>query len=71
MRSTEDITHIINTLNYIRLLLKDEEVIELNKIIYHIKKINKDKRFNINYRKLLDKAEYLLISNGYEKLVIL
>ena len=71
MRSTEDITHIINTLNYIRLLPKDEEVIELNKIIYHIKKINKDKRFNINYRKLLDKAEYLLISNGYEKLVIL
>ena len=64
MRSTEDITHIINTLNYIRLLLKDEEVIELNKIIYHIKKINKDKRFSINYRKLLDKAEYLLISNG-------
>ena len=71
MRSTEDITHIINTLNYIRLLPKDEEVIELNKIIYHIKKINKDKRFSINYRKLLDKAEYLLISNGYEKLVIL
>ena len=64
MRSTEDIIHIINTLNYIRLLLKDEEVIELNKIIYHIKKINKDKRFSINYRKLLDKAEYLLISNG-------
>ena len=60
MRSTEDITHIINTLNYIRLLPKDEEVIELNKIIYHIKKINKDKRFSINYRKLLDKAEYLL-----------
>ena len=71
MRSTEDITHIINTLNYIRLLPKDEEVIELNKIIYHIRKINKDKRFSINYRKLLDKAEYLLISNGYEKLVIL
>ena len=71
MRSTEDITHIINTLNYIRLLPKDEEVIELNKIIYHIKKINKDKRFSINYRKLLDKAEYLLISNCYEKLVIL
>ena len=65
MISTEDITHIINTLNYIRLLPKDEEVIELNKIIYHIKKINKDKRFSINYRKLLDKAEYLLISNGY------
>ena len=64
MRSTEDITHIINTLNYIRLLPKDEEVTELNKIIYHIKKINKDKRFSINYRKLLDKAEYLLTSNG-------
>ena len=71
MRSTEDITHIINTLNYIRLLPKDEEVIELNKIIYHIRKINKFKRFSINYRKLLDKAEYLLISNGYEKLVTL
>ena len=48
MRSAEDITHIINTLNYIRLLPKDEEVIKLYKIIYHIKKINKDKRFSIN-----------------------
>ena len=71
MTSAEDITHIINTFNYIRLLPKDEEVIKLYKIIYHIKKINKDKRFSINYRKLLDKAEYLLISNCYEKLVIL
>ena len=33
MRSTENITQIINTLNYIRLLLEDEQVIELNKII--------------------------------------
>ena len=68
MRSTEDITHIINTLSYISLLPKDEQVIELNKIIYHVKKINKDKRFSSSYKKLLDKAKYLLILNGYEKI---
>ena len=39
MRSAEDITHIINTLNYIRLLPKDEEVIELNKIIYLLERL--------------------------------
>ena len=70
MRSTENIAHIINTLNYIRLLPEDEQVIELNKIINYIKNINKYKRFRSNYRKLLDKAKYLLIPNGYEKFVI-
>ena len=67
MRSTEDITHIINTLSYISLLPKNEQVIELNKVIYHIRNINKDKRFSSSYKKLLDKTKYLLILNGYEK----
>ena len=67
MRSTEDITHIINTLSYISLLPKNEQVIELNKVIYHIRNINKDKRFSSSYKKLLDKTKYLSILNGYEK----
>ena len=68
MRSTEDITHIINTLSYISLLPKNEQVIELNKVIYHIRNINKGKRFSSSYKKLLDKTKYLLILNGYEKI---
>ena len=81
MRSTEDITHIINTLsyislppktvNYISLPPKNEQVIELDKVIYHIKNINKDKRFSISYKKLLDKVKYLLILNGYEKVIVI
>ena len=67
MRSTEDITHIINTLSYISLLPKNEQVIELNKVIYHIRNINKDKRFSSSYKNLLDKTKYLSILNGYEK----
>ena len=30
MKSTEDITTILNTLSYINLLLEDEQIIELN-----------------------------------------
>ena len=67
MRSTEDITHIINTLSYISLLPKNEQVIELNKIIYHIRNTNQGKRFRSSYKKLLDKTKYILILNGYEK----
>ena len=67
MRSTEDITHIINTLSYISLLPKNEQVIELNKVIYHIRNTNQDKRFSSSYKKLLDKSKYLLILNGSEK----
>ena len=70
MESTEDIASILNTLSSIRLLHGDEQIIELNKTIHHIKKVNKDKRFSSSYRKLLDKVKYLLISNGFEKLVM-
>ena len=68
MRSTENTTSILNTLSHIRLLPEDEQVIELNKMMHHIKKINNDKGFSSSYRKQLDKVKYLLISNGYEKL---
>ena len=65
MRSTEDITHIINALSYISLLPKPELFSELFKIIEDIKNINNYKRFSGNYEKLLNKARHLLILNGY------
>ena len=65
MRSTEDITDIINTLSYISLLPKSELFSELFKIIKHIKNINNDERFSGNYKKLLNKARHLLILNGH------
>ena len=65
MRSTEDLTDIINTLSYISLLPKPELFSEWFKIIEHIKNINNDKRFSGNYKKLLNKARHLLILNGH------
>ena len=65
MRSTEDITDIINTLSYISLLPRPELFSELFKIIKHIKNINNDERFSGNYKKLLNKARHLLILNGH------
>ena len=40
MKSTEDITNILNTLSYITVLLKDEQDIELRRITQNIKNIN-------------------------------
>ena len=37
MRSTEDITNTLNTLSYIELLPKDEQIIELRKITKYYK----------------------------------
>ena len=50
MRSTEDITNIINTLSYTKLLSKQELYDEVFKIIDHIKNVNSDKRFSANYK---------------------
>ena len=67
MKSTEDITNIINTLSYITVLPKDEQDIELRRITQNIKNvntINKNQRYSDNYRKLLNKIVYLSELNG-------
>ena len=67
MRSTEDITNILNTLSYITVLPKDEQDIELRRITQNIKNINtinKNQRYSGNYRKLLNKIVYLSELNG-------
>ena len=67
MRSTEDITNILNTLSYITVLPKDEQDIELRRITQNIKNINtinKNQRYSGNYRKLLKKIVYLSELNG-------
>ena len=67
MKSTEDITNILNTLSYITALPKDEQDIELRRITQNIKNINtinKNQRYSGNYRKLLNKIVYLSELNG-------
>ena len=67
MRSTEDITNTLNTLSYIELLPKDEQIIELRKITQNIKNtnaFNKNQIYSGNYRKLLKKIIYLSKLNG-------
>ena len=67
MKSTEDITNIINTLSCITVLPKDEQDIELRRITQNIKNvntINKNQRYSGNYRKLLNKIVYLSELNG-------
>ena len=67
MKSTEDITNIINTLSYITVLPKDEQDIELRRRTQNIKNvntINKNQRYSGNYRKLLNKIVYLSELNG-------
>ena len=67
MKSTEDITNILNTLSYITVLPKDEQDIELRRITQNIKNINtinKNQRYSGNYRKLLKKIVYLSELNG-------
>ena len=65
MKSTKDITNILNTLSYIELLPKQELYDEVFKIIHHIKHINNDKRFSGNYKKLRNKVDDSLIAYGY------
>ena len=67
MKSTENITNILNTLSYITALPKDEQDIELRRITQNIKNINtinKNQRYSGNYRKLLKKIVYLSELNG-------
>ena len=70
MRSTKDTTNILDTLSYISLSLKDEQDIELYRIMQsakNINAINKNQRYSSNYRKLLKKVIYLSELNGLSK----
>ena len=70
MRWTKDNTNILNTLSYISLSLKDEQDIELYRIMQsakNINAINKNQRYSSNYRKLLKRVIYLSELNGLSK----
>ena len=70
MRSTKDTTNILDTLSYISLSLKDEQDIELYRIMQsakNINAINKNQRYSSNYRKLLKRVIYLSELNGLSK----
>ena len=59
MKSTEDITSILNILSYISLLPKDEQGNELNKIKSHLNNmLKKGNKLNGNYEKIFNQIEY-------------
>ena len=70
MRWTKDNTNILNTLSCISLSLKDEQDIELYRIMQsakNINAINKNQRYSSNYRKLLKRVIYLSELNELSK----
>ena len=70
MRWTKDNTNILNTLSYISLSLKDEQDIELYRIMQsakNINAINKNQRYSSNYRKILKRVIYLSELTGLSK----
>ena len=60
MKSTENITNVTNTLRYIWLLPEDEQLIELDNIMQHLRKINKNNSTHRNkYRNMLKQIMYI------------
>ena len=59
MKSTEDMTSILNILSYISLLPEDEQDNELDKIKSHLNNmLKKGNKLNSNYKKRINKMEY-------------
>ena len=59
MKSTDDITSILNILSYISLLPEDEQGNELNKIKSHLNNVlKKGNKLNGNYEKIFNQIEY-------------
>ena len=59
MKSTEDMTSILNILSYISLLPEDEQDNELDKIKSHLNNmLKKGNKLNGNYEKRINKMEY-------------
>ena len=59
MKSTEDITAILNILSYINLLPEDELIIELRKMRSHLKNMLKGNKVSGDYKKLFNRIEDL------------
>ena len=59
MKSTEDMTSILNILSYISLLPEDEQDNELDKVKSHLNNMLKNgNKLNGNYKKRINKMEY-------------
>ena len=59
MKSTEDMTSILNILSYISLLPEDEQDNELDKIKSHLNNmLKKGNKLNGNYKKRISQMEY-------------
>ena len=59
MKSTEDMTSILNILSYISLLPEDEQDNELDKIKSYLNNmLKKDNKLNGNYKKIFNQVEY-------------
>ena len=59
MKSTEDMTSILNILSYISWLPEDEQDNELNKIKSHLNNmLKKGNKLNGNYKKIFNQIEY-------------
>ena len=60
MKSTENITNVTNTLRYIWLLPEDEQLIELDNIMQHLRKINQsNSTHRVKYRKMLKQIMHI------------
>ena len=60
MKSTENITNVTNTLRYIWLLPEDEQLIELDNIMQHLRKISKsNSTHRVKYRKMLKQIMHI------------
>ena len=59
MKSTEDMTSILNILSYISLLPEDEQDNQLDKIKSHLHNVlKKGNKLNGNYKKIFNQMEY-------------
>ena len=71
MKSTENITDVTNTLRYIWLLPEDEQLIELDNIMQHLRKINKNNStYRNKYRNLLKQIMYISRLKGIIQIFI-
>ena len=58
MKSTEDMTSILNILSYISLLPEDEQDNELDKISHRNNMLKEDNKLNGNCKQIFNQMEY-------------
>ena len=66
MRTNVDATYITNTLSYIHLLTKNEQIEHYNKVLHYFNVNSKRSRGNTAYLKLINKAIYSDIINIFK-----